>query len=101
MSSTRIEFRCRQCAFRPLARLGGGTLGSIRVSGEQQWARDLPDIGTFLINPDLGHYRLYVPHVLSSQILRYEPAADGSDQNAAISGLSPSTSWRYCEMNRK
>jgi serine/threonine protein phosphatase PrpC len=72
--------------WRPSDNAGGGTLGPIRVSGDQQWGSDLPDIGTFLINPDQGLYRLYVPHALSSQILRYEPAGDGS-------GFSPPTPY--------
>lgn len=66
--------------------VGGGTLGSIRVSGEQAWGPDMVDLRTFLVNPDLGLYRLYVPHPGSNQILRYEPAADGS-------GFSPPTPY--------
>ena len=36
------------------------------------------DVETFVINPDQGLYRLYVPYPASSQILRYDPTADGS-----------------------
>lgn len=57
---------------------GGGTLGSMRVSGDQQWGPDVVDLATFLIDAEQSLYRLYVPHPTSSQILRYEPAADGS-----------------------
>ena len=64
--------------WRPSDDQGAGTLGLMQVSGEQQWGPDVVDIGTFLINPDQGLYRLYVPHPASSQILRYDPAADGS-----------------------
>jgi hypothetical protein len=65
---------------------GAGTLRSMRIGGEQQWGRDVVDFDTFLINPDQGLYRLYVPHPLSRQILRYEPAGDGS-------GFSPPTPY--------
>lgn len=57
---------------------GGGTLGQIRVSGDQQWGPDVVDIATFLIDAEQSQYRLYVPHPTSRQILRYEPVADGS-----------------------
>jgi len=72
--------------WRPSDDSGAGTLGSIRVGGDEDWSRDVPDIGTFLINPDQGLYRLYVPHAPSNQILRYEPVGDGS-------GFSPPTPY--------
>jgi hypothetical protein len=72
--------------WRPSDESGAGTIGSIRVGGDQDWSRDVPDIGTFLINPDQGLYRLYVPHSASNQILRYEPVGDGS-------GFSPPTPY--------
>jgi hypothetical protein len=65
---------------------GSGTLTSLRVSGEQVWGRELADIDTFVIDPERPLYRLYVPHVLSQQILRYEPVGDGS-------GFSPPTPY--------
>ena len=64
--------------WRPSDALGNGTLGSIRVGGTTNWGRDVPDVGTFVINADRGLYRLYVAHPPSGQILRYEPVADGS-----------------------
>jgi hypothetical protein len=63
--------------WRPSDEQGAGTLLQVRVSGDQQWGADVPDIGTFVINPDQGLYRLYVPYAATSQILRYDPAADG------------------------
>jgi hypothetical protein len=72
--------------WRPSDDAGAGTLGSIRVTGDQDWSRDVPDIGTFMVNPDQGLYRLYVPHPPSNQILRYEPVGDGS-------GFSPPTPY--------
>jgi hypothetical protein len=38
---------------------------------------EVPDIETFVIDPDQGLYRLYVPYAPQSQVLRYEPTADG------------------------
>ncbi|CAN5733617.1 hypothetical protein BH23CHL7_BH23CHL7_02900 [soil metagenome] len=64
--------------WRPSTDAGQGTLGSLTVGGDLGWGPDVPDIGTFVVNPDLGHYRLYVPHAETSQILRYEPVGDGS-----------------------
>ncbi len=68
--------------WRPSDALGGGTLGQISVAGDQQWGSDVADIKTFLINPDQGLYRLYVPYPPSGQILRYEPTADGGGFSA-------------------
>ena len=62
--------------------LGGGTLGQINVAGDQVWGDDVVDIETFLINPDQGLYRLYVPYPPSGQILRYDPTADGGGFSA-------------------
>ena len=73
-----IDVRGALWRWRPSDALGGGTLGSIRVAGDVTWGRDVPDIGTFVINVDRGLYRLYVAYPPSSQILRYEPVADGS-----------------------
>ncbi|HSH22018.1 MAG TPA: hypothetical protein VK992_05370 [Candidatus Caenarcaniphilales bacterium] len=81
-----VDARGNLWRWRPSDTQGGGTLGAVRVSGDQQWGADVADVATFLINPDQGLYRLYVPHVASSQILRYDPAADGS-------GFSPPTPY--------
>ena len=64
--------------WRPSDASGGGTLGQVRVAGSQSWAEDVVDFETFVINPDQGLYRLYVPYPSEQQILRYEPTADGS-----------------------
>ena len=68
--------------WRPSDALGAGTLGQVRVAGEQTWGADVVDIETFVINPDQGLYRMYVPYPSSSQVLRYEPTADGSGFSA-------------------
>ena len=56
---------------------GDGTLGQVRVAGEQVWTDNVVDIETFLTNPEQSLYRLYVPFPPSDQILRYDPTADG------------------------
>ena len=81
-----VDVRGELWRWRSSDQVGGGTLGSIRVSGEQAWGSDMVDLRTFITNPDQALYRLYVPHPPSNQILRYEPAADGS-------GFSPPTPY--------
>ncbi len=54
-----------------------GALGEIRLSGGQVWDSTVVNIETFLINPDQGLYRIYVPYPKTAQILRYDPTADG------------------------
>jgi hypothetical protein len=73
-----VDIRGDLWRWRPADEAGGGTLLSMRVAGEEAWGQDVVDIRTFLVNPDQGLYRLYVPHPTSAQILRYEPVADGS-----------------------
>jgi len=68
--------------WRPSDELGGGTLGQISVAGDQVWTDSVVDIETFLINPEQGLYRLYVPYPPSGQILRYDPTADGGGFSA-------------------
>jgi hypothetical protein len=46
-----------------------------------RWDESVVDIQTFVINPDQGH-RIYVPYPASSQILRYDPTADGGGFSA-------------------
>ena len=65
--------------WRPSDTVGNGTLGPIRVAGSEVWDEFVVDVEAFVTNaeqPDL--YNLYVAHATSSQILRYEPTADGS-----------------------
>lgn len=68
--------------WRPSDAQGGGTLGQVRVAGDQVWGPGVVDIGTFVINADQGSYRIYVPYPSAQQILRYEPTADGSGFSA-------------------
>jgi hypothetical protein len=68
--------------WRPSDDAGGGTIGQVSVAGEQVWGDSVVDIETFLINPDLGLYRLYVPFPPTEQILKYDPTADGGGFSA-------------------
>jgi len=68
--------------WRPSDAIGGGTLLQLSVAGDQVWTDIAVDIETFLINPDQGLYRLYVPYPPSGQILRYDPTADGGGFSA-------------------
>ena len=68
--------------WRPSDAAGGGTIGQVSVAGEQVWGDNVVDIETFLINPDVGLYRLYVPFPPTQQILKYDPTADGGGFSA-------------------
>jgi hypothetical protein len=59
-----------------------GALGQIRLAGDQVWDSTVVSIQTFLINPDQGLYRIYVPYPKTAQILRYDPTADGGGFSA-------------------
>jgi serine/threonine protein phosphatase PrpC len=73
-----VDASGRLWRWRPSDSEGGGTLGAIRVGGDQAWGNDVVDVSTFVTNPDQGLYRVYVPFPSLSQILRYDPIADGS-----------------------
>jgi serine/threonine protein phosphatase PrpC len=59
-----------------------GALGQVRLSGDQVWDDSVVNIECFVINPDQGLYRIYVPYPKTSQILRYDPTADGGGFSA-------------------
>ena len=77
-----VDERGELWRWRPSDDQGGGTLGQVRVAGDQVWDATVVDVETFVINADQGLYRLYVPYPASSQILRYDPTADGSGFSA-------------------
>ena len=54
-----------------------GALGEVRLAGDQVWDETVVDFQAFIINLDQGLYRIYVPYPKTSQILRYDPTADG------------------------
>jgi hypothetical protein len=59
-----------------------GALGEVRLSGEQEWDETVADVQAFIINLEQGLYRIYVPYPRTSQILRYDPTADGGGFSA-------------------
>lgn len=74
-----VDVRGSLWRWRPADAVGSGTLDQLRVGGEETWGRDIVDVGTFAtdpLHPEL--YNLYVPYPQQSQILRYNPIADGS-----------------------
>jgi hypothetical protein len=64
--------------WRPADSKGKGTLARIRVAEASSWGADILGIGTFVRNPDVGLYNLYVIDPSEQQIKRYSPAQDGS-----------------------
>lgn len=93
-----LDVRGSLWRWRPSDTQGGGTLGDVRVAGDQTWGTDVVDLETFVINPDEGLYRLYVPYPQEQQILRYEPTADGSGFSAPapyfVGSTEPVASFR-------
>ena len=74
-----LDARAALWRWRPSDAVGSGTLGPVRVAGDQVWEESVVDFETFVLNaeqPDL--YRIYVPYPAENQVLRYEPTADGS-----------------------
>jgi serine/threonine protein phosphatase PrpC len=72
--------------WRPADRNGHGTLGAVAMNHSETWGSDVTDVETFVENADAGLYNLYVVDPSSQQILRYEPAADGSGFPTAPTG---------------
>ncbi|HEY3522293.1 MAG TPA: hypothetical protein VGK63_01205, partial [Candidatus Limnocylindrales bacterium] len=56
---------------------GRGVVVRIPVKDSAGWGNDVRGIGTYLRNPALGLYNLYVIDPSAEQILSYPPAADG------------------------
>jgi hypothetical protein len=63
--------------WRPANKKGRGTPAKIPVKDSSGWGSDVRAIGTYLRNPSLGLYNLYVVDPSAEQILSYPPAADG------------------------
>ncbi len=70
----------------PADQKGRGTLARIRIAESSTWGADILSIGTFVRNPDVGLYNLYVVDPSEQQILRYSPAQDGSGYPGVGSG---------------
>jgi hypothetical protein len=57
---------------------GRGTPLKLNIPDNTTWGRGARALGTFVTNPQLPQYNLYVVVPVISQILKYVPAADGS-----------------------
>ncbi|HET7028022.1 MAG TPA: hypothetical protein VFI28_10065 [Candidatus Limnocylindrales bacterium] len=71
--------------WRPADKKGRGTVAKIPVKDSAGWGSDVRAIGTYLRNPSLGLYNLYVVDPSAQQILSYPPAADGGGYPAGPS----------------
>ena len=64
--------------WRPADASGKGTLVKLRVRDGELWGSDVKAIVGFAADPGTGLYRLYVVDPSARQILRYQPAPDGT-----------------------
>ena len=64
--------------WRPSDGSGKGTLVKLRVRDGELWGSDVKAIVGFAADPGTGLYRLYVVDPSARQILRYQPAPDGT-----------------------
>ena len=64
--------------WRPSDGSGKGTLVKLRVRDGELWGSDIKAIVGFAADPGTGLYRLYVVDPSARQILRYQPAPDGT-----------------------
>jgi hypothetical protein len=69
--------------WRPSDGTGKGTLVKLRVRDGELWGSDVKAIVGFAADPGTGLYRLYVVDPSARQILRYQPAPDGTGYPAA------------------
>lgn len=72
--------------WRPADSSGRGSLVKVRVRDGQQWGSDVRAIVGFAADQGTGLYRLYVVDPSSRQVLRYQPAPDGTGYPAAPTG---------------
>jgi hypothetical protein len=63
--------------WRPADNTGRGTPVRVNVPDSTSWGNGARAIGTFVVNPVIGQYNLYVVVPSANQILKYQPALDG------------------------
>jgi hypothetical protein len=73
--------------WRPANKEGQGTLVKLRVRDAETWGADIRTITGFAADSGTGLYRLYVVDPSAKQILRYQPAPDGTGYPAAPTGF--------------
>lgn len=64
--------------WRPSDKTGKGTLVKLRVRNGELWGSDVKAVVGFAADSGTGLYRLYVVDPSARQILRYQPAPDGT-----------------------
>ena len=62
---------------------GRGVLSEVNIPDEKTWGHDAGAIGTYVVNPQLGLYNIYVAAPPHQQVFKYPPAADGGYPTAA------------------
>jgi len=64
--------------WRPADKTGRGSLVKVNIPDNTSWGSGARAIGTFIVNPQIGQYNVYVVVPSANQILKYQPALDGS-----------------------
>jgi LysM repeat protein len=64
--------------WRPADKTGRGSLVKVNIPDNTSWGNGARAIGTFVVNPVIGQYNLYVVVPSVNQIFKYPPALDGS-----------------------
>src|SRR5450759_479353 len=64
--------------WRPADKTGRGSLIKVNIPDNTSWGNGARAIGTFVVNPVLGQYNVYVVVPSANQILKYQTALDGS-----------------------
>ncbi|HEU6439835.1 MAG TPA: hypothetical protein VFC12_05300 [Terriglobales bacterium] len=64
--------------WRPADKTGRGSLVKVNIPDNTSWGNGARAIGTFVVNPVIGQYNLYIVVPNANQILKYPPALDGS-----------------------
>ena len=64
--------------WRPADKTGRGSLVKVNIPDNTSWGNGARAIGTFVVNPILGQYNVYVVVPSANQILKYQTALDGS-----------------------
>jgi hypothetical protein len=69
---------------------GHGALVKVNIPDNTSWGNGARAIGTFVVNPVIGQYNLYIVVPNANQILKYQPAVDGGSypQNSRANYLS-------------
>jgi hypothetical protein len=62
---------------------GRGSLIKVNIPDNANWGIGARAIGTFIVNPQIGQYNIYIVVPSAHQILKYPPATDNSGYPAA------------------